>query len=306
LTKKILIIGGTGFLGYHLAKKCILKKWDVTSISTHKPKKKRYLKKVKYLFIDISNKKLLKKKLKPNYDFVVNFGGYVNHHEKIKTQKSHYNGCKNLSDLFVKNKLKSFIQIGSCVEYGNLKSPQKENNEIDVKEIKSTYGKAKLMATNYLLNLNKKYNFPCTVLRLYLVYGSHQDNNRLIPYTIKECLKKKNFDCSSGKQFRDFLYIDDFLSAIFKCLGNKKAIGQIINIGKGKPENVKKVILYIKNKIKNGKPIFGKISFRKDEIMKLYPNIIKSKKILNWSPKTKFPKGIKKVIKYYKQDFYNQ
>ena len=141
---------------------------------------------------------------------------------------------------------------------------------------------------------------------MYLVYGSHQDNNRLIPYTIDECLKKNNFDCSSGKQFRDFLYIDDLLSAIFKCLGNKKAIGQIINIGKGKPENVKKVILLIKNKIKSGKPIFGKISFRKDEIMKLYPNILKSKKILNWSPKTKFEKGIKKVIKYYKQDFYNQ
>ena len=72
----------------------------------------------------------------------------------------------------MKNKLKSFIQIGSCIEYGNLKSPQKENNKMDVKEIKSTYGKAKLMATNYLLNLNKKHNFPCTVLRLYLVYGS--------------------------------------------------------------------------------------------------------------------------------------
>jgi nucleoside-diphosphate-sugar epimerase len=305
LTKKILIIGGTGFLGYHLAKKCISKKWDVTSVSTLKPKNKRYLKRVKYQFIDISNKKLLKKKLKPNYDFVVNFGGYVNHDEKIKTYKSHYKGCKNLSDIFINNKLKSFIQIGSCVEYGGLKSPQKENNKIDVKGIKSTYGKAKLMATNYLLNLNKKYNFPCTILRLYLVYGSHQDNNRLIPYTINECLKNNNFDCSSGKQFRDFLYIDDFLRAIFKCLGNKKAVGQIINIGKGKPENVKKVILFIKNKIKNGKPIFGKVPFRKDEIMKLYPNISKSKKILNWSPKIKFKKGIKEVIKYYKNDLYN-
>ena len=61
MTKKILIIGGTGFLGYHLAKKCISKKWDVTSVSTLKPINKRYLKKVKYQFIDISNKKLLKK-----------------------------------------------------------------------------------------------------------------------------------------------------------------------------------------------------------------------------------------------------
>ena len=46
---KILIIGGTGFLGYHLAKKCLKKNWSVTSFSLNKPKKKRFLKKVKYI-----------------------------------------------------------------------------------------------------------------------------------------------------------------------------------------------------------------------------------------------------------------
>ena len=40
---KILIIGGTGFLGYHLAKKCLKKNWKVTIFSLNKPKKKRYL-----------------------------------------------------------------------------------------------------------------------------------------------------------------------------------------------------------------------------------------------------------------------
>ncbi len=302
MSKKILIIGGTGFLGYHLAKKCLLKKWIVTSVSTNYPIKERYLKRVKYLILDITKKKLLVKKLKLNYDFVINFGGYVNHNDKIKTYKSHYNGCKNLADIFKKKKIKSFIQIGSCVEYGNTKSPQKENYIIDVKKIKSSYGKAKLMATNYLLKLNKKFNFPCTILRLYLVYGSHQDNNRLIPYTINECLNNNKFNCSSGKQFRDFLYVDDFVKAIFKCLNNKRAIGQIINVGKGKPKNVKKVIIFIKKKINLGEPIFGKISFRKDETLKLYPNTRKSKKILNWKPNTTFQNGINKVIKYFKNN----
>ena len=61
MNKKILIIGGTGFLGYHLAKKCLAKKWNVTSISTNKPKKIRFLSKVKYLNLDISKKNILKK-----------------------------------------------------------------------------------------------------------------------------------------------------------------------------------------------------------------------------------------------------
>ena len=302
MNKKILIVGGTGFLGYHLAKKCLLKKWEVTSISTNSPKKIRFLPKVKYLTLDITKKKLISQKIKLNYDFVVNFGGYVNHSEKLKTYKSHYIGCKNLADIFKVKKIKSFIQIGSSVEYGNIKSPQNENRKTDVKKLKSTYGQAKLMATNYLLRLNKKHNFPCTILRLYLVYGPNQDNNRLIPHTLQECLNDKAFKCSSGKQHRDFLFVDDLIKAIFKCFNNKKSIGEIINIGSGKPHNVKKVILFIKNKINLGKPIFGKIPLRRDEILRLFPNILKAKKILNWTPSTSFQRGIEIIIRYYKNN----
>ena len=76
---KILITGGTGFIGYHLAKKCLDLNWSVDSISTKSPPKKRKLKKVNYLKIDISKKKKLSKDLKSDYDFIVNLAGYVDH-----------------------------------------------------------------------------------------------------------------------------------------------------------------------------------------------------------------------------------
>ena len=60
MSKSILIVGGTGFLGYHLAKKCMDRKWSVVSISTNKPKKIRFLPNIKYLILDISKKKILK------------------------------------------------------------------------------------------------------------------------------------------------------------------------------------------------------------------------------------------------------
>ena len=162
-------------MGYHLAKKCLTKRWDVTSISSNKPKKIRFLPKVKYLILDITKKKLILNKIKTNYDYVVNLGGYVNHTEKLKTYKSHYNGSKNLIDFFLKKRIKSFLQVGSCIEYGKNKSPQKETSTAQVKDLKSTYGKAKLSATNYLLKKNKTHNFPGNVVRLYLVYGPRQD-----------------------------------------------------------------------------------------------------------------------------------
>ena len=300
MSKKILITGATGFIGYHLAKYCLKLNWSVTSISTKKPIKTRKLKNVEYLICDLYDKNKLNKKLSLDFDYVVNLAGYVDHSKKKKTLYSHFNGCKNISEIFLKKKIKKFIQIGSSIEYGKNLSPQKEN--LDNKKIFSIYGKAKLMSTNYLLSLYKKHHFPVSVLRLYLVYGPYQDRNRVIPIVIDNALKSKEFDCSLGTQFRDFVYVDDVVNGIIKSLKNKKTNGQIINLGAGKPIMIKDIILKICKIIGSGKPQFGKIKFRKDEIKNLYPSITKAKKILNWMPKVKINLGLKKTINYYKKN----
>ena len=232
---------------------------------------------------------------------MVNLAGYVDHSHKLKTMKSHYNGCKNISSLFLKTKIKKFIQIGSCVEYGKISSPQKENDHNKHKTY-SVYGSSKLLSTKFLLKLKKKFNFPVSILRLYLVYGPNQDENRVVPITIKNAMRDNNFDCSSGLQFRDFLYIDDLIEAILKILKNKKSTGEIFNIGSGKPIKVKSLILKICKIIGHGKPKFGIIKFRKDEIKMLYPSIKKAKRILGWKPLVNINLGIKKTIRYYKNN----
>ena len=297
MSKSILIAGGTGFIGFHLAKKCLSLNWSVTSLSTNKPKKNRKLKKVNYKICDVSNYNQINKKIKPDYDYVVNLAGYVDHTNKPKTLKSHYIGCKNLSNFFLNSKIKKFVQIGSCIEYGKIESPQKEIKQN--KKTFSIYGKAKLLSTIFLQNFYKKYNFPVTILRLYLVYGPFQDTNRVIPVTIINALKNKSFNCSNGQQLRDFTYIDDIISAIIKTLKNLKSSGEIINIGSGKPIAIKKVIIKICGLLNSGKPLFGKIDLRKDEIMKLYPNINKAKKILRWNSRTPLEVGLRKTIKFF-------
>ena len=294
-------MGGTGFIGYHLAQKCLKKNFDVTSLSSSEPNKKRYLKKIKYIKCDISKKNLLKKSLKKNYDYVVNLGGYVNHNEKIKTFNSHYIGCKNLADIFLKKKIETFLQIGSSVEYGNTASPQREINIKYNKKLHSTYGSAKLLASEYLNKLYDEFKFPSVILRLYLIYGPEQEANRLIPIVIKNCLLNKSFPCSSGLQKRDFLFIDDLVLAIIKCLKNKRIKGKSINIGYGIPHRVIDIIKCIKKIINSGNPIYGKIKFRKDEIKNLYPDINRAKTLLKWKPKVSIIKGLKLTINDYRK-----
>jgi len=293
-----LIIGGTGFIGYHLAKKSLKRGWRVTSISSKPPKKIRHLPNVRYIFCDITKKKYLRKKINKSFSYVVNLGGYVDHTNKEKTFKSHYVGCKNLTEIFLKRRLMAFVQMGSSGEYGRLKSPQNESSNCNPKSI---YSQAKLLTSRHLINLFKKKNFPVTILRLYQAYGPKQDFNRLIPIVIRACINGKEFPCSDGKQLRDFVHVDDVVDAILKALKSKKARGQIINIGTGKPQKVKNIIMSIKKILKGGYPQFGKIKMRKDEILKIYPNIKKAKKKINWRPKISFKRGLQSTIKFYNE-----
>ena len=296
---KVLIIGGTGFLGINLCSFLNKKKYKVISLSRNKPSSKRRIKKVKYLQIDMSKKKELFKKLNKlkNINYVVNLGGEVDHKNSNKVYRSHFLGVKFLSEYFIQSNILKFLQVGSSMEYGHCKSPQLENNKC--KPI-SNYGKAKHLASNYLITLNKNKNFPVIIVRPYQIYGPNQLSNRLIPHVITSCNKNLKFPCSEGKQLRDFLYVDDFLEAIYKLmLSNKKTNGQIFNIGYGKPFNLKRIINFIRNKIRRGRPNFGVIKMRKEENLKTYPNIKKIYKFIKWKPKVNFFKGLEKTIKSY-------
>lgn len=298
---KILIPGGTGFIGYHLCLFFIKKKWIVHSLSKSKPKKNRKVKGVKYIFGNVVYKNDLKKKLDVYYDYIINLSGYVDHSKNKSILKIHYNGCRNLINNFKKNFPKKFIQIGSSIEYGKLKSPHKENI---IKKINtnSVYGNAKLASTLFLLSIFKKKKFPVSIIRLYLVYGPNQDNNRVIPFVINNSLAGKKFDCSPGFQFRDFLYIDDVVNAIYQSLKSNNNNGEVINIGSQKPVKIKKLILKIIKLIGKGNPNFSKIRIRLDEPIKLYPKISKAKKLLNWAPKYSLETGLRKTINYYKKN----
>ena len=296
--KKILVIGGTGFIGFHVIKEALKRKWKVTSISLTKPNGNRRQKKVKYIILNLTNFKKLKKKINDNYDFVVNAAGY----NKITSLSeslfdSHFLGLLNLLKVLKTKKLKKFIQIGSSAEYGKATSPQRENA---ICLPKTSYAMAKFACTNFLQNYHRNNKFPATILRFFLVYGPNQGKNRVLPEVIEACLRNKKFATTLGNQKCDFCFIDDAIEAIFKTLFTSKSNGEIINIGYGKPLKIKDSINLVCKLIGKGQPLFGKLKYKKNTNMKLYPDIRKAKKIIGWTPKINFFQGIEKTIATYK------
>ena len=296
---KILILGGTGFLGNNFINSLPPDEFDIYSISLNENSKSLRNKNCKYYFFDASNIFSLSNfMIDKEFDFIINFSGYIEHSsfesESINVFNSHINILINIFTLTLKKPPKRLIQIGSADEYGFAKSPQIETIR---EEPFSFYGLIKLTCTHLAKIIYEIYGYPICVIRPFIVYGPGQSKERLIPYVINSCLLNKKFPVSEGSQVRDFLYIDDFNSAIKQTLYCNEVDGQIINIGSGESIKVKEIILKIHDLIKLGEPLFGKYKSRK---IKDNPNvkadIAKAKKILGWTPKISLDKGLKMTI----------
>ena len=83
----LLIIGGTGFIGFHLTNAVKKIGWKVTSISLRNPSRERKVKGVNYIILDIANYKNLKKKLKEKFTYVVNLSGYSGNKYKDRVDR---------------------------------------------------------------------------------------------------------------------------------------------------------------------------------------------------------------------------
>ena len=303
---ELLVIGGTGFIGQHLAKFSINKGWRVTSLSLNKIEKLQKIKGVEYFFEDLEDNKKIKSILSNPYDYVVNLSGYINHNSFFdngdKVIYQHFDFVRNIVSLINREKLKCFINIGSSDEYGDNKSPQ---NEKQREHPISPYSFGKMASSHFLEMLNRIDNFPSCSLRLFLVYGPGQNDQRFIPQIIKGCLSDNIFNTSKGEQVRDFCYVEDIVEGIFNALTSRITIGRTYNLASGMPVSIKSIIKKIMNIIGKGRPNYGSIPYRKGENMELYADINKIKNDIGWKPKTSLNNGLDKTVNWYLKKWKN-
>ena len=296
--KRILVTGGAGFIGSNLVNKLIENKFEVNvldNLSTGD--KKNINKKSNFIKGDIRDKKILKKALS-NCDIVYHLAAKTNIQESIANPSEcieiNVTGTANIIEICLARKIK-IIFASSCSLYP-LNYSKKISENVIINPT-TPYAMSKYLSEELLNFYSKKNALETCILRCFNVYGKNQNSksfySAVIPKFIKNAHQKKNLILNnSGSQKRDFIYVDDVVSAYIDC-GLKKIKGTY-NIGFGNSISIRSlanIVIKIvkKGKIKNG----PNLSF---DAKYSCANILLAKKKFNFNPKIKLEEGIKKIL----------
>lgn len=311
--RRILVTGAAGFIGANLIEKLITDTDCRIYAFYNNPASFKLFtlglfrnNRVKPYQIDLLDFELIKSavnRIRPQY--VVHLGAVVNLERSYAIASScidsNIKGTLNILEALKGLSIRRFIYSSTVEVYGNGRVPFVETQGVDVV---SPYSITKLAGEMFAQLYSKLHGIPVVILRLSNVYGPYQKKERFIPMVILSSLKGEDIQLnSSKKKSRDFCFVGDVTDAILKAFDNKKAVGEIINIGNNKSTRLFDVGQLIVREIgSKGKVICRENKARLLEKEKLYCNLRKANRILDWQPKTSLPEGLRQTIEWYKKN----
>lgn len=259
--KKILITGGLGFIGCHLVKYYLKKKFKVTIIDNLITGQRNNLKfseykKSKVILKDVSDKSI--HKYIKNQDYIIHTAGLADLIPSIENPESYFKanieGTFNLMSAIRKHnqKLKKFIYLASSTCYGIPDQyPTSEYSKINTKH---PYANSKYIGEEIVKHYSKVFNINSNSLRLFNVYGTQSRTNSHYGAMFGVFLAQKIHNkpltiVGDGKQGRDFLFVSDLVIAIDQVLRKNKTKFFEYNIGYGKTVKVINIAKMISNNI---------------------------------------------------------
>ncbi len=303
--KRVLITGGAGFIGSHLANRLSKDNFNIlVADNLSKGKKDNLDKHVTLVKQDIRSKNFIAtfKQFKPDYLFhLAAQTSLVKSQEDPKTEfKTNFLPIIEILEAAKKINLKKIIFSSSAAVYGDCKDlPIKENS---LTNPISPYGISKLATENYIKYFSKEYKLPYAILRYANVFGPKQnftDEGGVVAIFITKIINGKDVQINgSGKQTRDFIFVDDVVSANIKCL--KEEITGVYNVGTSRETSITglykkiKMLTKIQSKAQHAKTAFSGV-LRSS----LSTNLFYQKTGLKAA--TDLSTGLKKTIKYFKQ-----
>lgn len=299
--KNVLVTGSSGFIGSHLIKSLHESGAQAYGVSRSASEKKQFKG-------NISEFSTIEKIIKENKiqicyhlaaDALVESGQANPYH----TFKNNIDAALNVLECGRKYNLEKVIISSTSQVYGNNKPPYLERfYPRPSRPYETSKTCIDLIAQSYA----NTFSLPVIIPRFVNTYGPGDLNfNRLVPKTIKSILEDNPPSMWGGDVKRDYLYIDDVVTA-YKLLGEVKmqklGKNKIFNFGGDNIFSVKEIIeMLIKISKKDLKIV--KIQNERDlEIKVQYSSFKKANRILGWTPRTPIEKGLRLTYGWYEEN----
>lgn len=318
--KTYLITGGAGFIGSSLADELIKEGNKVIVVDNfcnfYDPKVKENnikhnLEDENYKLerIDIRDKEEINRVFSENQiDVVVHLAAMAGVRPSIENpvlyQEVNCMGTQNILEAMKANNIKNLVMASSSSVYGNCKEvPFKEDFIVDyaISPYAATKKANEVMTHVY----HKLFDFNVIMLRFFTVFGERQRPDLAINKFTRLMLNNEEIPMfGDGTTSRDYTYIGDIVSGIEKSCDyvlNKENVYEILNLGNSSPTTLKEMIKTIGN-VLGKEPKIKQLPMQPGDVDRTFADVSKAKSLIGYEPKTTFEEGIRKFVKWYKEN----
>ena len=278
---KILVTGGTGFIGSALVKRLAHSGHEVIALGSRDG--------------DIETIDITDKLQGKQVDHVLHLAGQTYVPDSWTRPAAFYRvnvqGTANVADYCRKSG--AALTYVSAYVYGAPKAlPIREDSVVAPH---NPYAQSKFLGELVCQQFAQSFGLNVTILRPFNIYGIGQSSSFLIPKIIDRALHAERIELDSLTPKRDYIYIDDLVDAIAVSLG-KTPSGSIYNLGSGASISVEEVVRLVQVAAGTDKPVVSKDIHRENEVMDVVADMSRFSADFAWHPKFRFVDGVAAIV----------
>ncbi len=311
---KIVITGGAGFIGSHIAESCVEDGHELEIIDNLDDYYSLELKKknidcalksgmARFVHGDVTDLDFLRTVIDKDVDYVFHeaaqAGVRISVDNPFKPNNVNVLGTMNVLQVSLEADVERVINASSSSVYGKVE--YLPFDEMHPTQPVSPYGVSKLAAEHYCRVFYEVYGLPTVSLRYFTVYGPRMRPDLAISIFTGKMLNDEPITIfGDGSQTRDFTYIDDIVAMNMRLLDTNRADGAVMNIGSGDRISVNDLAKNLKEIIGSSSEISYAETQRGDAKHTL-ADVGLAKELIGYEPSVGIEEGLERFVAWYKE-----
>ncbi len=305
----ILVTGGAGFIGSHLAEKLLELGYKVVVFDNLHTGRIDNLKKCidhpdfEFINGDVNSQHAVRRLLKFPLDYIYHYAARVGVRDTLKNRLEvldDIEGIKNILNISREKKVKRLFYSSSSEVYGeSIRFPQNENSTPINSRL--PYAAVKNLGEIYIRTYNLEYGLEYTIFRFFNTYGPRQSLEFVVSKFITQAMSNRDISVyGGGDQTRSFFYISENIQATTNALTQKDAVNQTINVGNPTEVPIRELAKVIIKVTGSGSQIVHIDPLKEGDMSRRSPDITLMKDVLKVVPSISLEEGLKKTVAYFK------